>query len=270
MFPRSERSTASRHSRRPRHPMSVTLSALSALVLVGLVAGPTAGAAQSRATGTPPVIHGPSQGTTKVKAGPDRSPNWSGYAVSPGSFTDAAGSWVQPTATCPTNQQQDAAFWVGIDGFASSDDAVEQIGTDSDCNKGKKKTETPNYYAWWEFDTPSSSSSVTIPETVSPGDHMSADVSNANGTYTMTLTDSSTAHSSWQWVEGPVTPSPTPQAASAEWIGPDRILWASDYPHPDGVWPNSLSAVERQMKDLSPTLRQKLTHDNAAKLYGLN
>jgi uncharacterized protein len=47
-------------------------------------------------------------------------------------------------------------------------------------------------------------------------------------------------------------------------------LWASDYPHPDGVWPNSLEAVERQMKDLSPELRRKLTHDNAAQLYGLN
>ena len=52
-------------------------------------------------------------------------------------------------------------------------------------------------------------------------------------------------------------------------FGEDHLLWASDYPHPDGVWPNSLKAVERQMKDLSPALRQKLTHDNAAKLYGL-
>ena len=53
-------------------------------------------------------------------------------------------------------------------------------------------------------------------------------------------------------------------------FGEDHLLWASDYPHPDGVWPNSLKAVERQMKDLSPELRRKLTHDNAAKLYGLN
>jgi predicted TIM-barrel fold metal-dependent hydrolase len=52
-------------------------------------------------------------------------------------------------------------------------------------------------------------------------------------------------------------------------FGEGRLLWASDYPHPDGVWPNSLAAIERQMKDLSPEMRRKLTHDNAAVLYGL-
>jgi predicted TIM-barrel fold metal-dependent hydrolase len=52
-------------------------------------------------------------------------------------------------------------------------------------------------------------------------------------------------------------------------FGEGHLLWASDYPHPDGVWPNSLTAIERQMQDLSPELRRKLTHDNAATLYGL-
>jgi uncharacterized protein len=52
-------------------------------------------------------------------------------------------------------------------------------------------------------------------------------------------------------------------------FGEGHLLWASDYPHPDGVWPNSIPAVERQMKELSPDLRRKLTHDNAATLYGL-
>jgi predicted TIM-barrel fold metal-dependent hydrolase len=52
-------------------------------------------------------------------------------------------------------------------------------------------------------------------------------------------------------------------------FGEGHLLWASDYPHPDGVWPNSRSAVERQMSTLSPELRRKLTHDNAAGLYGL-
>jgi predicted TIM-barrel fold metal-dependent hydrolase len=46
-------------------------------------------------------------------------------------------------------------------------------------------------------------------------------------------------------------------------------LWASDYPHPDSVWPNSRDAIERQMHHLSPEVRRKLTHDNAAALYGL-
>ena len=52
-------------------------------------------------------------------------------------------------------------------------------------------------------------------------------------------------------------------------FGEGHLLWASDYPHPDSVWPNSRAAIERQMSQLSPDMRQKLTHDNAAKLYGL-
>jgi uncharacterized protein len=52
-------------------------------------------------------------------------------------------------------------------------------------------------------------------------------------------------------------------------FGEGHLLWASDYPHPDGVWPHSKAAIERQMQDLSPEMRQKLAHDNAAKLYGL-
>jgi predicted TIM-barrel fold metal-dependent hydrolase len=52
-------------------------------------------------------------------------------------------------------------------------------------------------------------------------------------------------------------------------FGEGHLLWASDYPHPDSVWPNSKAAIERQMRDLSPEMRRKLTHDNAAALYGL-
>ncbi|TMJ65336.1 MAG: amidohydrolase, partial [Alphaproteobacteria bacterium] len=52
-------------------------------------------------------------------------------------------------------------------------------------------------------------------------------------------------------------------------FGEGHLLWASDYPHPDSVWPNSHAAIERQMKNLSPEMRQKLTWDNAANLYGL-
>ena len=52
-------------------------------------------------------------------------------------------------------------------------------------------------------------------------------------------------------------------------FGDGHLLWASDYPHPDSVWPNSRAAIERQMRDLSPEMRRKLTHDNAAALYGL-
>jgi hypothetical protein len=31
-------------------------------------------------------------------------------------------------------------------------------------------------------------------------------------------------------------------------FGDGHLLWSSDYPHPDSVWPNSRDAIERQMR----------------------
>jgi hypothetical protein len=187
------------------------IALMGGFLIAEMPASAVAGPASSN---TPAPIHGRSP-STKISNGSSTSTNWSGYAVTGETFTDVVGSWVQPTATCPSKQQEDSAFWVGIDGFSSSDDAVEQIGTDSDCNKGKGKIkEAPHYYAWWEIDTATSTSSTTIPETVSAGDHMTAEVSNADGTYTLTLTDSG----NWTYSPPPQTPSPTPAASSAEWI----------------------------------------------------
>ena len=53
-------------------------------------------------------------------------------------------------------------------------------------------------------------------------------------------------------------------------FGDGHVMWASDYPHPDSTWPNSRATIERQMKSLSAGMRRKLTHDNAAQLYGLS
>jgi predicted TIM-barrel fold metal-dependent hydrolase len=50
----------------------------------------------------------------------------------------------------------------------------------------------------------------------------------------------------------------------------DNLLWASDYPHPDSIWPNSHATIERTMGHLPPEMIKKLTHDNAAKLYKLD
>jgi uncharacterized protein len=52
-------------------------------------------------------------------------------------------------------------------------------------------------------------------------------------------------------------------------FGDGHLLWASDYPHPDSVWPNSKAAIERQMQHLSSDMRRRLTRDNAAALYGI-
>lgn len=52
-------------------------------------------------------------------------------------------------------------------------------------------------------------------------------------------------------------------------IGEDRVMWASDYPHPDGTWPNSQQAIAQQFGHLSEETRRKILSENARRLYNL-
>jgi predicted TIM-barrel fold metal-dependent hydrolase len=52
-------------------------------------------------------------------------------------------------------------------------------------------------------------------------------------------------------------------------FGPNHVLWASDYPHPDSTWPFSREAIERQMGDLPEDVRRQILRGNAQTLYGL-
>jgi predicted TIM-barrel fold metal-dependent hydrolase len=47
----------------------------------------------------------------------------------------------------------------------------------------------------------------------------------------------------------------------------DNFLWANDYPHHEGSWPHSASAIEREMGELTDTERAKILGLNAAKLW---
>lgn len=50
-------------------------------------------------------------------------------------------------------------------------------------------------------------------------------------------------------------------------LGEDTVLWASDYPHGDSVWPDSHQIVDRDMAGMDESVVRKLTRDNARKLY---
>ena len=52
-------------------------------------------------------------------------------------------------------------------------------------------------------------------------------------------------------------------------IGEDNIIWGSDYPHPDCVWPESRKHVEKNLSMLPERVQQKITRDNVVKLYNL-
>jgi predicted TIM-barrel fold metal-dependent hydrolase len=51
-------------------------------------------------------------------------------------------------------------------------------------------------------------------------------------------------------------------------IGEDNVMWGSDFPHPDGIWPDSQEFIQRELGHLPERVRRKVVRDNAAKLYG--
>jgi predicted TIM-barrel fold metal-dependent hydrolase len=52
-------------------------------------------------------------------------------------------------------------------------------------------------------------------------------------------------------------------------MGVESLMWGSDYPHPDGIWPDSSEYIEKQFADLTPEVTYKITCENAGKFYGL-
>lgn len=60
-----------------------------------------------------------------------------------------------------------------------------------------------------------------------------------------------------------------PVARMTDILPMDRILWASDFPHADGTYPNSRKVLEEMAATMSADDLAKMTHDNVARLYGL-
>ncbi len=52
-------------------------------------------------------------------------------------------------------------------------------------------------------------------------------------------------------------------------LGEDNVMWGSDYPHPDGIWPDSKDYLKRELGHLPEATRRKVVCDNARKLYRL-
>jgi predicted TIM-barrel fold metal-dependent hydrolase len=52
-------------------------------------------------------------------------------------------------------------------------------------------------------------------------------------------------------------------------IGVETMMWGSDYPHTDGIWPESSKYIEEQFAGLPADVVHKITCENAAKFYRL-
>lgn len=156
------------------------------------------------------------------------SSNWSGYVAMDSaaggqqttgslSFTDVAGSWIQPKLTCSVGEIGAAAFWVGLGGSQDSSPALEQIGTEGDCNRKGKAT----YAAWYEF-VPAGPVAVALK--VRPGDRMTGAVL-VSGTRTTVTLKNLTTRKRFSKTFGAVSPLDT---TSAEWIAEAPSLCSSN------------------------------------------
>jgi len=52
-------------------------------------------------------------------------------------------------------------------------------------------------------------------------------------------------------------------------FNPRQLLWASDFPHSDSTWPNSMGVVATHAKNMSVEHLKWMVHDNVSELYKL-
>jgi hypothetical protein len=137
-----------------------------------------------------------------------QSTNWAGYAVHREgvSFHEVSARWVQPSASCAAGNPSYSSAWVGLGGYSPSSTALEQIGTELDCNAAGKAVSS----AWYEL-VPAPSK--TIPLAVRPGDAMHATVT-VTGHRVVVELDNLTSHRSFH----KTLHSPAIDVSSAEWI----------------------------------------------------
>src|SRR5215475_593565 len=147
-------------------------------------------------------------GAPAALADATNSSNWAGYAVhKPGvSFRTVSGTWRQPDAKCTPGAQTYSAFWVGLGGFSLSAPALEQTGTEVDCDISGKVVST----AWYEL-VPAASTSIRL--AVEPGDLMRARVTVTGRQVEISL-DDLTRHTGFK----KTVSANVIDVSSAEWI----------------------------------------------------
>ncbi len=133
------------------------------------------------------------------------SGNWSGYIAGASNFSSVAASWVQPAVSC-TSGSAYSAYWVGLGGDSNQSAALEQTGTQSDCNANGQ----PYYYAWYEL-VPAGPVTLDVP--IKPGDRISAQVSVNGSAVTVSLADQTAGRAVTRTVQ-----MSAPDTSTAEWI----------------------------------------------------
>lgn len=145
------------------------------------------------------------------------SPNWAGWVALavPRSqrladhFTTVTGTWTQPAAACAGAHSSFAAFWVGLGGYSLHSKALEQIGSEADCDRQGALF----YYAWFEF-VPRPPVTIRTVK-IHPGDSISASVHVSLDNVRVALTDNTTGK---HFAKTIVMRYPAPDTSAADWI----------------------------------------------------
>lgn len=153
--------------------------------------------------------------STRAASDATLSTNWAGYAVTAPAaagvpattFTDVTGTWVQPRVKCAQREVGAAAFWVGLGGWDQASQALEQIGTEADCDRRRQVT----YSAWYEI-VPAGP--VTLPLRIHAGDRVNGAVV-VSGSQVVFSLKNLTRHTRFGKRVTPATPL---DVGSAEWI----------------------------------------------------
>jgi predicted TIM-barrel fold metal-dependent hydrolase len=56
----------------------------------------------------------------------------------------------------------------------------------------------------------------------------------------------------------------------ADYVGPNKIMWATDYPHPDGFFPGAPDMVRQRIAGLAPATQHGVLAGGAMGFYGLS
>jgi predicted TIM-barrel fold metal-dependent hydrolase len=72
------------------------------------------------------------------------------------------------------------------------------------------------------------------------------------------------------WISFDPDESTLPFTARSPLVGVDRIVWASDFPHPDAKFPGTTNMLAEAVAELTIEEQAKIVGGNAADLYGLD
>lgn len=200
--------------------------------------------------------HGQMRKTPNGVFNTTQTSNWSGYVVNAGPYSQVSGRWKVPGATWGQTNYNPYGYeyntiWIGIGGF--NDGSLIQMGTETMVSQSGAVSQ----YVWYELYP---AVSVNIPNPVSTGDIMTADIHctanctpGATQSWQMTISD---VTKGWTWSQNFQFAS---SMVSAEWI--------VESPWYNGWLPLNNYGQANWDSALANNVNQALTLNNALSLY---